>query len=248
MRAGIGFQPHSNPGLNLIFCRHRLVKFSIKEPICFNVPSQNLHWNSVSKVSCSNCVSRLNLTVYWENKWPYLLVEHQMPKVTHPTVTLHCHDHIVTRSSWEISTLEIMPHMTFWYSEKWCLVLTFHDFGVIPSHRRGVFSPFLFHNKRQSQRLHSSVKLDSMHSTLICWRSLRRRAVADINLWWLLICCRAASLGCHWVFLLHNELNQRRDGLSSLYLSLQLSRVWLSHCSWLVSSVTLQKDFYSRQS
>lgn len=129
-----------------------------------------------------------------------------------------------------------------------CLVLTFHDFGVIPSHRRGVFSPFLFHNKRQSQRLHSSVKLDSMHSTLICWRSLRRRAVADINLWWLLICCRAASLGCHWVFLLHNELNQRRDGLSSLYLSLQLSRVWLSHCSWLVSSVTLQKDFYSRQS
>lgn len=129
-----------------------------------------------------------------------------------------------------------------------CLVLTFHDFGVIPSHRGGVFSPFLFHNKRQSQRLHSSVKLDSMHSTLICWRSLRRRAVADINLWWLLICCRAASLGCHWVFLLHNELNQRRDGLSSLYLSLQLSRVWLSHCSWLVSSVTLQKDFYSRQS
>lgn len=48
---------------------------------------------------------------------------------------------------------------------------------------------FLFHNKRQSQRLHSSVKLDSMYSTLICWRSLRRRPVADINL--LLLGCLA---------------------------------------------------------
>lgn len=75
-----------------------------------------------------------------------------------------------------------------------CLVLTFHDFGVIPSHRRGVFSPFLFHNKRQSQRLHSSVKLDSMYSTLICWRSLRRRAVADINLWLLPGCLAGLSL------------------------------------------------------
>lgn len=245
MRAGIGFQPHSNPGLNLIFCRHRLVTFSIKEPICFNVPSQNLHWNSVSKVSCSNCVSRLNLTVYWENKWPYLLVEHQMPKVTHPTVTWSYSNQIQLRDihSGNYASDDLLVQ---W--KVMCLLLTFHDFGVISSHRRGVFSPLLFHNKRQSQRLHSSVKLDSMYSTLICWRSLRRRAVADINLWWLLICCRAASLGCHWVFLLHNELNQRRDGLISLYLSLQLSRVWLSHCSWLVSSVTLQKDFYSRQS
>lgn len=225
MRAGIGFQPHSNPGLNLIFCRHRLVKFSIKEPICFNVPSQNLHWNSVSKVSCSNCVSHSS---YRDAPLPWSYSNQIQLRDIH-TGNYASHDLLV---QWKVM----------------CLVLTFHDFGVIPSHRRGVFSPFLFHNKRQSQRLHSSVKLDSMHSTLICWRSLRRRAVADINLWWLLICCRAASLGCHWVFLLHNELNQRRDGLSSLYLSLQLSRVWLSHCSWLVSSVTLQKDFYSRQS
>lgn len=210
--------------------------------MCFNVPSQNLHWNSVSKVSCSNRVSRLNLSIEkingltfsWNTRWQKSLI-------------LPWRDHTVTRSSWEISTVEIMPQMTFWYSEKWCV--WFWPFMISQWFHPGVFfPPFLFHNKRQSQRLHSSVKLDSMYSTLICWRSLRHGAVADINLCWLLICCRAASLSCHWVFLLHNELNQRRDGLISLYLSLQLSRVWLSHCSWLVSSVTLEKDFYSRQS